>query len=117
MRAGQCAATGGTELGKTTIRSFQSIVGSLLWVARCTRPDIAFAVQRATRQTHVPHVRDWKLAKRIARYLSRSKMMKLEMRANNMREKIFTLESYSDADFAADKGDRKSLTGSMVLLT
>ena len=41
--------------------------------------------------------------------------MKLEMRANNMREKVFTLESCSDADFAADKGDRKSLTGNMVL--
>ncbi|CAH0478402.1 unnamed protein product [Peronospora belbahrii] len=34
-----------------TIREFQSLVGSLLWVARCTKPDIAFAVHKATRHT------------------------------------------------------------------
>jgi hypothetical protein len=37
-----------------TVRSFQSLVGSLLWIARCTRPDIAFAVHRATRRAHAP---------------------------------------------------------------
>ena len=40
--------------GGATINSFQSLVGSLLWVARCSRPDIAFAVHKATRQTHAP---------------------------------------------------------------
>ena len=32
-----------------SIRQFQSLVGSLLWIARCTRPDIAFAIHKATR--------------------------------------------------------------------
>ncbi|KAG2927782.1 hypothetical protein PC110_g1843 [Phytophthora cactorum] len=35
-----------------TVQTFQSLVGSLLWVARCTRPDIAFAVYRVTRHSH-----------------------------------------------------------------
>ncbi|CEG38530.1 FOG: Transposon-encoded proteins with TYA, reverse transcriptase, integrase domains in various combinations [Plasmopara halstedii] len=61
---------------------------------------------KATRQTHAPRVRDWKLAKRIARYLSGSKAMRLEMRTNTDRNEQITLDSYSDADFAADKGDR-----------
>ena len=38
----------------TMIREFQSLVGSLLWIARCTRPDIAFTVHKASRQTHAP---------------------------------------------------------------
>ncbi|CAH0476067.1 unnamed protein product [Peronospora belbahrii] len=46
-----------------TIREFQSLVGSLLWVARCKKPDIAFAVHKATRQTHAPRLHDWMLAK------------------------------------------------------
>ncbi|CEG48396.1 copia proteinlike [Plasmopara halstedii] len=38
------------------------------------------------------------------------------MRTNTDRNKQITLESYSDADFTADKGDRKSLTVVIVLL-
>ncbi|KAG3233082.1 hypothetical protein PI124_g21839 [Phytophthora idaei] len=37
--------------GVVTVRSVQSLVGSLLWIARCTRPDIAFAVHKASRRT------------------------------------------------------------------
>ena len=43
------------------MRELQSLFGSLLWVARCTRPDITFAVHKATRQTHAPLLVDWKL--------------------------------------------------------
>ena len=53
--------------GGATIHAFQSLVGSLLWVARCSRPDIAFAVNKAIRQTHAPRVLDWKLVKCITR--------------------------------------------------
>uniref|UniRef100_A0AAV1TQJ1 Reverse transcriptase Ty1/copia-type domain-containing protein n=1 Tax=Peronospora matthiolae TaxID=2874970 RepID=A0AAV1TQJ1_9STRA len=50
----------GTTGSKTgaTVRDFQSLVGSLLWVARCKLPDIAFAVHKATRQTHAPRMHD-----------------------------------------------------------
>ncbi|KAG3117247.1 hypothetical protein PI125_g3961 [Phytophthora idaei] len=63
-----------------TIRKFQSLVGSLLWVARCTRPDITFAVHKASRDTHAPTASDWKLAKRVQRYLAGTKQMQLRMR-------------------------------------
>ena len=33
------------------MRDFQSLVGSLMWLARCTRPDVCFAVHKATRRT------------------------------------------------------------------
>ena len=41
-----------------TIREFRSLVGSFLWVARCTRPDIAFAVHKATRQMQSSRLHD-----------------------------------------------------------
>ena len=44
--------------GGATISAFQSLFGSRLWVARFSRPDIAFAVHKATRQTHAPRVLD-----------------------------------------------------------
>ncbi|KAG3017351.1 hypothetical protein PC120_g11052 [Phytophthora cactorum] len=66
--------------GVVTILMFQSVVGSLMWVARCTRPDIAFAVHKAWRRTHKPTTDDWKLAKRIMRYVASSKGLQLCMR-------------------------------------
>ena len=65
--------------GQPNIRAFQSLVGSLLWVARCPRPDIAFAVHKVTRQTHAPRIEVWKLAKRIVRYLSGKRALKIKM--------------------------------------
>ncbi|KAG3067049.1 hypothetical protein PI125_g23740 [Phytophthora idaei] len=53
----------------TRLRAFQSLVGSLLWIARCTTPDIAFAVHRVTRRAHAPVEAEWRRAQRIARYL------------------------------------------------
>eukprot|EP00644_Phytophthora_capsici_P019544 jgi/Phyca11/133580/e_gw1.570.9.1 len=41
-------ASGGD--GGWTVTTFQSLVGSLMWLARCTRPDIAFAVHKASRK-------------------------------------------------------------------
>ena len=99
-----------------TIKDFQSLVGSLLWVARCTRPDIAFAVHKTTRQTQQPRLHDWKLAKRVVRYLKGTKTMKISMKPSDGGRASTKLESYSDSDFASDKSDRKSLTGGIILL-
>jgi hypothetical protein len=33
---------------------FRTMAGALLWIARCTRPDIAFAVHQMTRRTDAP---------------------------------------------------------------
>ena len=102
--------------GGATINSFQSLIGSLLWVARCSRPDIAFAVHKATRQTHAPRVLDWKLAKRVARYLKGTATLKLEMATKQTSRDALQFEAYSDADYAADKTDRKSLMGGLAYL-
>ncbi|CAI5714960.1 unnamed protein product [Peronospora effusa] len=93
------------------LKSFQSMVGSLLWIARCTRPDICFAVHKTTRQTHKPTVKDWKTAERIMRYLKMSKDLKLHLSGDGSASKDMRIESWSDADFAVDKSDRKSVSG------
>uniref|UniRef100_A0AAV1VA15 Reverse transcriptase Ty1/copia-type domain-containing protein n=1 Tax=Peronospora matthiolae TaxID=2874970 RepID=A0AAV1VA15_9STRA len=52
-----------TVQGAPTIKTFRSLVGSLLWILRCTRTDIAFAVHKATRQTHQSRLHQMKFAK------------------------------------------------------
>nr|CCA22025.1 pol polyprotein putative [Albugo laibachii Nc14] len=92
--------------GQPTFKSFQSLVGSLLWVARSTRPNIAFSVHEASRQTHQPSFRDWNLAKRSVRYLYGSKTLKLHMVTEPNTVAPLNLATFSDADFASDRADR-----------
>ncbi|GMG14877.1 unnamed protein product [Phytophthora fragariaefolia] len=115
LRGADCEklpVTGGAEVA--TVKRFQSLVGSLMWVSRCTRPDLAFAVHKASRRTHDPTVDDWKLAKRVLRYLGGTKELRLRMRGNKKAGELLEVVAYSDADFAADKEDWKSVTGGLV---
>ncbi|CAH0480734.1 unnamed protein product [Peronospora belbahrii] len=41
-----------------------------LCIARCTRLGIAFALHRVARRSHAPSKGDWRLAKKIAKYLN-----------------------------------------------
>jgi hypothetical protein len=51
------------------VRAFRTVAGGLLWLARCTRPDIAFAVHQMTRRIHAPRAADMRLGIRVLRYL------------------------------------------------
>ncbi|KAE9007332.1 hypothetical protein PF005_g12321 [Phytophthora fragariae] len=101
-----------------TVQTFQSLVGSLLWIARCTRPDIAFAVHRATQRSHAPRQSDWQLAKNIARYLMGTLDFDFVMQATRggVIAGEVVLEAYSDADYAGDRVDRKSVSGGVLLV-
>jgi len=50
-------------------RQYISLVGALLYLATCTRPDIAFAVGDLSRFSAVPTVPLWMAAKRVLLYL------------------------------------------------
>ena len=61
-----------------------------------------FAVQKSTRQTHQPLLHDWKLANQVVRYLKGTRSMKLNMTTSENKSMSIVVESYCDADFAAD---------------
>ncbi|UYV60696.1 hypothetical protein LAZ67_1001956 [Cordylochernes scorpioides] len=76
------------------------------------RPDIAAPVCILSSRNQNPRNCDWNAAKRIVRYLKTTK--ELELRISN--QKPPTLEAYSDATWASDNTDRKSLSGNLFLL-
>lgn len=84
-------------------------------MSRCSRPDICFAAHRVTRRMHSPTEEDWKLAKRIARYLQGTKHMRLSMNDDNLLSKDIGIVGYSDADFASHRLVRKSVTGGWII--
>ena len=48
---------------------YASLVGSLIYVILCTRPDISYAVGMVSRYQSNPGKAHWKAVKRILRYL------------------------------------------------
>ena len=92
---------------------YQSIVGSLLYVAIATRPDIAQAVGVVSKFNSRPSQIHLTAAKRVLRYLKGTSDLVLKFQQS---EKGCCLVGYSDADWAGDHDDRHSTTGNLFQL-
>jgi hypothetical protein len=95
---------GGVEVDPT---QYQAIVGSLMYAALGTRPDIAYAVAAFSRYNSRPLTVHLTAAKQVLRYLKTTKTAKLYYSTNGVTE----LHGYTDADWAGDSVDRKSQGG------
>jgi hypothetical protein len=89
---------------------YQSIVGSLMYAAIGTRPDIAFAVAALSRYNVKPYRVHLTAAKRVLRYLKATADVKLVFPSTTSTE-ASPLVGYTDSDFAGDRADRKSQGG------
>ncbi|KAI7965086.1 hypothetical protein MJO29_003184 [Puccinia striiformis f. sp. tritici] len=81
---------------------YNQLIGSLLWVSQCTRPDISFIVNRLSQHLRDPSDAHWYAAVRVLNYLVSTKNLKLRLGGK------LELSGYSDADWAEDRDDRKS---------
>ena len=93
------------HLGRTSqadIQRYQVKVGSLLYAAVITTPDIAFAVSRLTRFNSNPSSLHHKAIDRVLYYLQRTRYMALQYGGAD------DFEVASDASFADNSLDRKS---------
>jgi hypothetical protein len=93
---------------------YRELVGSLLYAAISTRPDISHAVHQLGKHVQLPAYQHWLAGKRVLRYLSGTKQIGLIFKGVTSNE--MNLEVYSDADHANDQKDRKSVTGIVVKL-
>ena len=94
---------------------FRSLIGSLLWIARASRPDILFIVIYLSRFSSCYGIAHWKAAKRVLRYLVTTSSRFLTFNVTPTEDPM-DLIIYSDSDWAGDKNDRKSFSGSVVYL-
>jgi hypothetical protein len=83
------------------------LIGSLLYIANTTRPDIAQAVGVLSRYRSAPTTSHWNAAIRVLHYLRETKEKVLVLG----REPHVSLEGYVDADFAGDLDSRFSTSG------
>jgi hypothetical protein len=87
-------------------KEYQSMIGSLLYLT-ATRPDIQFSVCLCTRFQASPRTSHRQVVKRIFRYLRYTPELGLWYSTFSS----LSLLSFSDADFAGCRVDRKSTSG------
>lgn len=95
---------------KVDIKEYQSLIGSLLYLSICTRPDITFSVNKLSQFNHNPHEEHLNAAKHLLRYLSYTKKAYLLYDKGSE-----TIQGFADADWGSDELDRKSYSGSVFV--
>ncbi|KHJ32504.1 putative effector [Erysiphe necator] len=93
-------------------REFSMIIGSLMFAMVYTRPDIAFALGRLSQYMKEPTKKHGYALKKLMRYLRYT----VDYRLRFSPKETVTLVVYSDADWATDKVDRKSISGGLGML-
>lgn len=93
---------------------YREVVGSLLFLAMVSRPDIAYAVGVASRYLDNYNETHWRAVKRILRYIKETRSFGLLFQPNDSY--VNKLIGFSDADYAADLDMRRSATGYLFVL-
>lgn len=90
------------------VRHYASLVGSLLWVAQGSRPDIALAVGRCARFVTNPSGEHLAVAKRVLRYLKGTAGVSLMVRTPTSKR---ILAGWADSNWAGSCDCRRSTSG------
>lgn len=99
------------DLAKMRDVPYREAVGSLMYAAMGTRPDIAFAVSLLSRFATSPGPAHWEAVKRVFRYLKGTR----ELRLTYGPEGDFDLKGYGDAD-GNSQLDRHAISGNVFIL-
>lgn len=105
MTVGAQLQKAGTPLDGPGREDYQTLIGGLLYLASCTRPDISFTVGKLARYGAAPTVAHQAAAKTVLRYLSGTATWGLQYGTRS------PLVGYTDADYAGDTDTRRSTTG------
>jgi len=101
---------------KESVRNYQQMVGSLMYLACFTRPDIAYAVNQCAKFMANPGPTHIQAAKRILAYLSGTKNHKLTYTRSDDPGTANVVHSYADSDHAGDPDSRRSVTGYLCMM-
>lgn len=103
---------------------YQQAIGRLMWISNSTRFDISYVVGQLSQHCNKPAIRHWNGVTQVFRYLSGTRNLKLWLGGESQDEApksrnacySYKLHGFSDADYAGDQTDRKSVTGHIYLL-
>ena len=99
---------------------YRELNGALLYAANVTRMDIAYAAGMLCRYLDKPEEKHWDAGSRLVDYLRGTKEIGLKFTAKKeithaaLKLSDLGLEAFADADWAADKENRASISGYVV---
>jgi hypothetical protein len=99
---------------EVSIEKYQSLIGSILYVAICTRPDISYAISRCGRYAKNPGITHWNTVIRILAYLRGTRNYKLVYQhgqGNHHKTSPRLLYGFGDSSFNDDKEKGRSSCG------
>ncbi|CAG7719483.1 unnamed protein product [Allacma fusca] len=91
---------------------YRQIIGSLLFLAKCSRPDISVAVSKLAQFLNCYGEPHWKAAKGVLRYLRGTTDVGITYQSSGNMQ----LVAFTDSDFAGCKITRRSTSGYVVML-
>jgi hypothetical protein len=92
-------------------QEYRSLVGALMYLANCTRPDICYAVNYLGRFVDAADQTHFSAAKRVLAYLKGTPAHGLAFHSRELN-----VHAYVDADWGSDDGDRKSVSGASIFI-
>ena len=96
---------------------YRSAIGSLMYLATCTRPDISYAVSMCASYMHNPGRVHWEAVKNILAFVNETQSRGLIYGARDHTDEMMNLVyMYVDADHAGDLDNRRSRTGYVTML-
>jgi len=93
---------------------YRQAVGTIMYIAVSTRPDIAKAVSNVSRFLSNPGPMHWKAVKRILEYLKTTKTHRFIL--GGFTAESLLINAFSDADWAGDLDTRRSTSGYVIFL-
>jgi transposase InsO family protein len=92
---------------------YRQAIGSLLYIALSSRPDIAYAATTLGRFSSSPNSTHWTAVKHLLRYLRATAARKLML---NSIPSGTSIKAYADADLGGEKHTGKSTTGYILFV-
>jgi len=102
---------GTTDQPKEQVTTYQSIIGSLMYLVTGTRPDLAYTISFLTQFSSCPTEEHIKPAKQVLRYVNGTRNLGLLYLYTTTN----AINIYVDADFAGCHDTRRSTSGYIVL--
>ncbi|KAL2230353.1 UNVERIFIED_CONTAM: Retrovirus-related Pol polyprotein from transposon TNT 1-94 [Sesamum indicum] len=99
-----------SDIQKMSKIPYSNVIGSIMFLMVCSRPDVAYAISCLSRYMSNPGSPHWEALKWLLRYLRGSINVGIKFSRNSENAKLV---GYVDSNYANDRDSRKSTTSYM----